>query len=413
MAKRKSKLKTKVRQAKRKLSRKKLSKFFITLILSIIFISIGLYFLFFNDENIKSEPLKIEPKKPSLYQEKQALNEKKILEELKVFENKVEQKEEHFEEVDLELEKSYIEENKEILNEKIEKKIEEIKKINDEKELIEKVEIKEDAKIEEPKTEEKLKEEIKKEEKIKEDKIKKEEPKKYDEKSIISSKDKYIHDPKKKPKLIVIIDDVSTEKQKQSILNIGYPVTMAFLPPTSGHKESAKIAQSVAFHMIHFPMQASSAFKGPETDTLKVTDSYEKIEERVRQLRAWYPKAKYTNNHTGSVFTENDEAMARLYKALDKYNFVFVDSRTSAKSVAKKYSVKYNMPYIVRNTFLDNTKDYKAIQNQLLDAVRIAKKQGYAIAIGHPYDVTIKVLKESKHLLNEVEPVLLNKLPYL
>jgi uncharacterized protein len=423
MAKRKSKLKTKVRQAKRKLSRKKLSKFFITLILSIIFISIGLYFLFFNDENIKSEPLKIEPKKPSLYQEKQALNEKKILEELKVFENKVEQKEEHFEEVDLELEKSYIEENKEILNEKIEKKIEEIKKINDEKELIEKVEIKKDAKIEEPKTEEKLKEEklkeeklkeeIKKEEKIKEDKIKKEEPKKYDEKSIISSKDRYIHDPKRKPKLIVIIDDVSTEKQKQSILNIGYPVTMAFLPPTSGHKDSAKIAQSVAFHMIHFPMQASSAFKGPETDTLKVTDSYEKIEERVRQLRAWYPKAKYTNNHTGSVFTENDEAMARLYKALDKYNFVFVDSRTSAKSVAKKYSVKYNMPYIVRNTFLDNTKDYKAIQNQLLDAVRIAKKQGYAIAIGHPYDVTIKVLKESKHLLNEVEPVLLNKLPYL
>ena len=418
MAKRKSKLKTKVRQAKRKLSRKKLSKFFITLILSIIFISIGLYFLFFNDENIKSEPLKIEPKKPSLYQEKQALNEKKILEELKVFENKVEQKEEHFEEVDLELEKSYIEENKEILNEKIEKKIEEIKKINDEKELIEKVEIKEDTKIEEPKTEEKLKEEIKKEdtkkeEKAKEDKIKKEEPKKYDEKSIISSKDKYIHDPKRKPKLIVIIDDVSTEKQKQSILNIGYPVTMAFLPPTSGHKDSAKIAQSVPFHMIHFPMQASSAFKGPETDTLKVTDSYEKIEERVRQLRAWYPKAKYTNNHTGSVFTENDEAMARLYKALDKYNFVFVDSRTSAKSVAKKYSVKYNMPYIVRNTFLDNTKDYKAIQNQLLDAVRIAKKQGYAIAIGHPYDVTIKVLKESKHLLNEVEPVLLNKLPYL
>lgn len=413
MAKRKSKLKTKVRQAKRKLSRKKLSKFFITLILSIIFISIGLYFLFFNDENIKSEPLKIEPKKPSLYQEKQALNEKKILEELKVFENKVEQKEEHFEEVDLELEKSYIEENKDVLNEKIEKKIEEIKKINDEKELIEKVEIKEDAKIEEPKTEEKLKEEIKKEEKIKEDKIKKEEPKKYDEKSIISSKDRYIHDPKRKPKLIVIIDDVSTEKQKQSILNIGYPVTMAFLPPTSGHKDSAKIAQSVPFHMIHFPMQASSAFKGPETDTLKVTDSYEKIEERVRQLRAWYPKAKYTNNHTGSVFTENDEAMARLYKALDKYNFVFVDSRTSAKSVAKKYSVKYNMPYIVRNTFLDNTKDYKAIQNQLLDAVRIAKKQGYAIAIGHPYDVTIKVLKESKHLLNEVEPVLLNKLPYL
>ena len=29
----------------------------------------------------------------------------------------------------------------------------------------------------------------------------------------------------------------------------------------------------------------------------------------------WYPKAIYTNNHTGSVFTENDEAMAKLFKS--------------------------------------------------------------------------------------------------
>jgi len=37
---------------------------------------------------------------------------------------------------------------------------------------------------------------------------------------------------------------------------------MAFLPPTPSHKESAKIAQNLKFYMIHFPMQASSAFKG-------------------------------------------------------------------------------------------------------------------------------------------------------
>jgi hypothetical protein len=32
---------------------------------------------------------------------------------------------------------------------------------------------------------------------------------------------------------------------------------MAFLPPKSGHKESAIIAQNLPFHIIHFPMQAS------------------------------------------------------------------------------------------------------------------------------------------------------------
>ena len=54
-----------------------------------------------------------------------------------------------------------------------------------------------------------------------------------------------------------------------------------------------------------------------------------------KQLREWYPNAIYTNNHTGSVFTENEEAMDRLLKALKKHNFIFVDSRTSSKSVAK------------------------------------------------------------------------------
>jgi polysaccharide deacetylase 2 family uncharacterized protein YibQ len=62
---------------------------------------------------------------------------------------------------------------------------------------------------------------------------------------------------------------------------------------------------------------------------------------------------------------------------------------------------------------LDNDRSFTAIQNQLKDAIRVAKKQGFAIAIGHPYEVTFQVLKESKHLLNDVEPIFLNKLPYL
>ena len=194
---------------------------------------------------------------------------------------------------------------------------------------------------------------------------------------------------------------------------MGYKINMAFLPPTSGHPSSAKIAQDLPFYMIHFPMQASSAFKGEEPNTLKITDSYETIEKRVQQLRSWYPNAIYTNNHTGSVFTENEEAMDKLFRALKKYNFIFVDSRTSNKSVVKKYAKKYDMPYIVRNTFIDNDLSYQKVQNQLKKAIEIAKTNGYSIAIGHPHTVTLQVLKDSKHLLKDVEPIFINKLPYL
>jgi polysaccharide deacetylase 2 family uncharacterized protein YibQ len=251
------------------------------------------------------------------------------------------------------------------------------------------------------------------EDEIIEEKSQIEKPITKQKKDLITKKDNYKYDLKTKPKLVIIIDDVVSKTQKDKILNIGYPITMAFLPPNSGHKESAIIAQNLPFHMIHFPMQASKNFKNIEVNTLNISDSYETIEARVKQLRVLYPNATYTNNHTGSVFTENYEAMDKLFRALKKYNFIFVDSKTTPNSVAKELSIKYQMPYIVRDTFLDNDRSFTAIQNQLKDAIRVAKKQGFAIAIGHPYEVTFQVLKESKHLLNDVEPIFLNKLPYL
>ena len=285
----------------------------------------------------------------------------------------------------------------------IEDKIEREDFINKENEIIQK-------KVEEIK-EEKAKELNAKKENKEQNKTKEKE--KIDEKSIITNKDSFTYDKKNKPKIAIVIDDVTTQAQKDTILSMGYKITMAFLPPTSSHPTSAKIALNLPFYMIHFPMQASPKFKGQEIGSLNITDSYETIEKRVKQLREWYPNAVYTNNHTGSVFTENEEAMDKLFRALKKYNFIFVDSRTSNKSVAKKYALKYNMPYIVRNTFIDNEENYQYIQNQLKQAIEIAKKQGYSIAIGHPHSVTLKVLKDSKHLLKDVEPIFINQLPYL
>jgi polysaccharide deacetylase 2 family uncharacterized protein YibQ len=285
--------------------------------------------------------------------------------------------------------------------EKFEEQTEELKKVH-----IDEEEIK--PKIKEIKKQKEKKEIAKKKEVTKE--------KTNEKKQIITKKNKkdlYKYNNKNKPKLAIIIDDVSSSKQKKAILGIGYNVTMAFLPPQKGHSNSARIAQDLPVHMIHFPMQASSKFKSTEKITLTINDSYKKIEGIVKKLRQQYPKAKYTNNHTGSVFTQNDAAMNKLFRALKKYNFIFVDSRTTAKSVAKKYAQKYGMPYIVRNTFLDNERNFEYIQKQLKKAIKIAKRKGYAIAIGHPYSMTIKVLRESKHLLKGVELIYINKLPYL
>lgn len=389
MAKRTRK-KRKISPIKKTLRKRNLARNFIVL-LSLIFILLlfAYFFLSKNNQAVNSSS------KNNILQSQKLYTNDEIMEEIiqnlnpdiknNILEKDLEEetkKESFEEELKKDISKEVFERQKEIEKSKIEQKIETKQSKEIEDEIIE-----EKSQIEKPITKQK--------------------------KDLITKKDNYKYDLKTKPKLVIIIDDVVSKTQKDKILNIGYPITMAFLPPNSGHKESAIIAQNLPFHMIHFPMQASKNFKNIEVNTLNISDSYETIEARVKQLRVLYPNATYTNNHTGSVFTENYEAMDKLFRALKKYNFIFVDSRTTPNSVAKELSIKYQMPYIVRDTFLDNDRSFTAIQNQLKDAIRVAKKQGFAIAIGHPYEVTFQVLKESKHLLNDVEPIFLNKLPYL
>lgn len=394
MAKRTRK-KRKISPIKKTLRKRNLARNFIVL-LSLIFILLlfAYFFLSKNNQTVKSSS------NNNILQSKKLYTNDEIME--KVIENLNPDNKNNILEKNLETEEN----KKEIFEQELKKDI--LKEVLEKQKEIEKSKIEEKVEIKQAKEPSK---EI--EDEIIEEKTKIEKPAIKEKKELITKKDSYKYDLKTKPKLVIIIDDVVSKTQKDKILNIGYPITMAFLPPNSGHKESAIIAQNLPFHMIHFPMQASKNFKNIEVNTLNISDSYETIEARVKQLRVLYPNATYTNNHTGSVFTENYEAMDKLFRALKKYNFIFVDSKTTPNSVAKELSIKYQMPYIVRDTFLDNDRSFTAIQNQLKDAIRVAKKQGFAIAIGHPYEVTFQVLKESKHLLNDVEPIFLNKLPYL
>jgi polysaccharide deacetylase 2 family uncharacterized protein YibQ len=184
---------------------------------------------------------------------------------------------------------------------------------------------------------------------------------------------------------------------------------MAFLPPTDRHKNSAKITKKLNQYMIHLPLQASTN-RYDEAETLYVNDSLDRIDKRVKLLQGLYPKAKFINNHTGSKFTANRKAMDKLFQVLKKYNYTFLDSRTTAKSVATEIAKKYNMKMFSRNIFLDNKKDKKYIQKQLKKAIRIAKKYGSAIAIGHPYSITFSTLKDSKKLLKGIELIYVNQL---
>ncbi|WP_462107346.1 divergent polysaccharide deacetylase family protein [Campylobacter concisus] len=208
-------------------------------------------------------------------------------------------------------------------------------------------------------------------------------------------------------KLVIIIDDVATFEHASMIKSLGLKITPSIFPATKTHPDTPNIARTFEFYMIHLPMQAKH-FDSPEIGTLTINESFESMLEKIKKIRKDFPRAKYTNNHTGSRFTSDFDAMDKAYRALIEQGFVFVDSKTIAQTAVARAAKKHNQPYISRDIFLDDDPSASAVRRELVAAVNLAKKRGYAIAIGHPKKNTITVIKESKNnLLKDVDVVYL------
>lgn len=211
------------------------------------------------------------------------------------------------------------------------------------------------------------------------------------------------------PKLAIIIDDMAFPKHLKAINQLHIKVTPSFFPSSSYHKESAKLASKHPFAMIHLPLEAFR-FNRQEKDTLLTTFSESEIERVVRKVRHEFPYVKYINGHTGSKFTSDLESMKRLLFVLEKYDFQFIDSRTTPHSKVVEAGSIMGKKIFERDVFLDNKPDRDYIRGQLKQAVKKAKKNGYAIAIGHPHPETIRALATSDDLLVGVETVYVEQL---
>ena len=209
-------------------------------------------------------------------------------------------------------------------------------------------------------------------------------------------------------KLAIIIDDVGTDEQAQKIAALPVRVTPSIFPPEYQRKDTRSLARGFEHYAIHLPMEASSAKNN--SATLRASDNYEKLCGVIAKLRADFPNAKFINNHTGSKFTADERAMQNLLRAMNEHGFLFIDSRTSPATKAKAAMNGLGMRYVHRDVFLDNQNSVAAVRKKLREAVALAKKQGYAIAIGHPKSSTLRALANSADILGEVDLVYLDEI---
>lgn len=198
-------------------------------------------------------------------------------------------------------------------------------------------------------------------------------------------------------KVAIIIDDLGNNyKQGQVLIDLPYQLTYSFLPNRPYSKRLANLAASNGKEvMVHLPMQSSrESDLGEGALTLELTQK--QFQTSVQTSIDSVPHARGVNNHMGSLLTQHPGHMSWLMQVLSNRsdNLYFVDSKTTAQTVASKIAQEHYVPNISRDVFLDNGRSEQEINRQLEYLKSVAKRKGYAVAIGHPYPATIKLLQD-------------------
>jgi polysaccharide deacetylase 2 family uncharacterized protein YibQ len=122
--------------------------------------------------------------------------------------------------------------------------------------------------------------------------------------------------------------------------------------------------------------------------------SASEIRQAVHDALNNVPHVVGMNNHMGSKATANLRTMTWVMQELKSRGMVFIDSRTTRKTVAEQAAEAQGVPVGRRHVFLDNERDREAILRQLAEAVYRCRLHGSAIAIGHLDRVTVEVLRD-------------------
>ena len=199
------------------------------------------------------------------------------------------------------------------------------------------------------------------------------------------------------PRLAIILDDLGNDSgAANTVFAMPYPLTISVLPNQTHSAEIAQQAQRRGDQvMLHLPMQ-SLAKEHHEARELRGGMSRAAVSRLVSEFLNEVPGVIGVNNHQGSASTADKKLMAELMPVLKEHKLFYVDSRTSAATVAYDTAQKFGVRAAFRNVpFLDDVEDVSAVRKQIEIAIAGAAKKKDAIAIGHAHPSTLEALKET------------------
>ncbi|MFT5450648.1 MAG: polysaccharide deacetylase 2 family uncharacterized protein YibQ [Enterobacterales bacterium] len=207
------------------------------------------------------------------------------------------------------------------------------------------------------------------------------------------------------PKITLIIDDVGNN-HLLGLRSAQLPseVALSILPHTRFSDEIANLAHHRGMDiLLHQPMESTTNVNllgpGPLLKHMERKQFDLVLHENLKAV----PFVIGLNNHMGSLLTTDKQKMNWLMEELKQRQLFFIDSRTTTETIAESTALLWQVPTERRKVFLDHLDEPKAIAKQFKRLLNIAKKNGYAIAIGHPRENTLDFLEEKLAALDGVE----------
>jgi hypothetical protein len=193
------------------------------------------------------------------------------------------------------------------------------------------------------------------------------------------------------PVIAICIDDLGEDvTNTDRAIVLPREVTLSFLPYADATPALAQTAEREGHEVLaHVPMEPlGNIDPGPMTLKVGAPD----IAERLAWSLARVPGLSGINNHEGSKFSSDAASLAPVAAMLSARHLFFFDSRTIAGSQVVRVAHNFGVASAGRDVFLDNVLTDSAINARLNELAAKARKSGVAIAIGHPHDITLRLL---------------------
>jgi hypothetical protein len=199
-----------------------------------------------------------------------------------------------------------------------------------------------------------------------------------------------------KPRIAIIIDDLGYALSLgQRVTELPGPVACAVLPATPRGKALAMAANAAGKEvLLHLPLEALRDKTPLEPGGISLDMSRGEFARVFAEDMQSVPHAIGINSHRGSLLTQHPGHMSWLMEEINaRGNLFFVDSYTTHHSIALKLAYESGVPAVKRDVFLDPDESPETVVREFERLKKMARQNGMAVGIGHPYIATIELLE--------------------